>query len=122
RSPEQLSEIPALAQLTQPEIVADEAQVVATGQVVRRESRRATTSGEVRDIISTKFPLHDISGKVGGVGTVVTDVTALKRAQAQLVQREIELSRNQALLLQALRDEQSGSALHDRIQRAVRLA
>jgi len=49
-------------------------------------------------------------------------VTALKQAQTQLEQREAELRRNQATMLQLLRGEASGDSLSERIQRTIRLA
>ncbi|MBI3514769.1 MAG: PAS domain S-box protein, partial [Proteobacteria bacterium] len=124
RTPEELapSDGAALAALIEPEVRAEELEVITTGRTVTRERRRVTNAGEYRDIIATKFAVRDTAGAIDGVGTIVTDVTALKQAQSQLVRREAELRRNQAALLQVLRDEDSGASLTDRVRRTIRLA
>jgi PAS domain S-box-containing protein len=120
--PEELSYGPVLATMTDPAIRDDEIEVMKTGRTVSRERRRVDVSGAVRDVITTKFAVRETGGDIEGVGTIVTDVTVLKQAQTQLVQREAELRRNQVALLELLRDEASGRSLSDRIQRAIKLA
>ncbi|MBV8167580.1 MAG: PAS domain S-box protein, partial [Alphaproteobacteria bacterium] len=121
-TPEELTGLPSLSALAGDEVVADERAVLATGRSITRERRRLGPAGETRDIIVTKFPVRDPAQAIDGVGTLVTEVTALKAAQQQLIRRETELTRNQAALLQVLRDELTGGSLNERIRRALGLA
>jgi PAS domain S-box-containing protein len=41
-------------------------------------------AGEIRTVISSKFPLRDIDGKTYALGCVSTDITALKRSEEEL--------------------------------------
>jgi PAS domain S-box-containing protein len=122
RTPEELYDRPVLAALIDAGVRVDEAEVLETGRTVTRERRRLDVSGDVRDTIMTKFAVRATEGDIEGVGTIITDVTALKQAQTQLVQREAELRRNQAAILQVLRDELSGGSVGDRIRRMIALA
>jgi PAS domain S-box-containing protein len=122
RTPEELSDVAALAPIADDEVRDDEREVVETCRSITRERRRVSSAGEHRDIIVTKFPVRDSAGAVDGVGTIITDVTTLKQAQLQLVRRETELRRNQAAILQVLREELSGGSISDRIRRIIALA
>jgi PAS domain S-box-containing protein len=123
KTPEELAaEMPLIGPLARPQARDLEREVVDTGQVVARESMRMTAAGEHRDLMTVRFAVRDEAGAIDGIGLVATDITTLKSAQAQLVRRETDLRRNQAALLQALRDESSGGSLHERIHNAMRLA
>jgi PAS domain S-box-containing protein len=122
RTPEELYDRPVLAALVETGVRADEAEVIRSGRTVTRERRRIDVSGETRDIIATKFAVHATAGDIEGVGTILTDVTALKQAQTQLVQREAELRRNQSAILQVLRAELGSGSIDDRIRPMIALA
>ena len=122
RTPEELADRPSMIALTSAAVRADEREVLATGRTLTREQSRLDAAGEARDIITTKFAVPDAGGGIIGVGTLVTEVTALKQARAQLAQRESELQRNQAAILQVLRDKLSGGSNQERIGRMLALA
>ena len=123
RTPEEMMrDWPGLTAINEAAVRADEAEVLRTGHPVTRERHRMSPAGEAHDLIVTKFAVRQSAGGIEGVGTVVTDVTALKRAQAQLVLREAELRRNQAAILHLLREKLSGGAIGERIARMMALA
>ncbi|MBV8170221.1 MAG: PAS domain-containing protein, partial [Alphaproteobacteria bacterium] len=123
KTPEELAEImPMMAGLARPEARALERRVLDTGQPLAVESMRMTATGERRDLMTVRFAVRDGTGAVAGVGLIATDITTLKSAQAELVRRETELRRNQAALLQILRDESIGGTLNERLLRAMALA
>jgi len=55
------------------------------------ETRRRRKDGEVIDVSVTVSPLYDEAGTLVGAATVARDVTAARRAQAQLAEREAHL-------------------------------
>lgn len=57
--------------------------VIETGSVIEAEERLETPSG-TRYFISNKFPLRGANGAVAGLYGVITEITALKRAEEAL--------------------------------------
>ncbi len=66
---------------------AQETPVREGGQVLDEEIRIALPEGD-RTMHTVKFPLIDGTGEVRGVGGIISDVTELKRADAQLRQAQ----------------------------------
>src|SRR5262245_974989 len=69
------------------EVALVDAKVIATKAPLQREMTVATPIGR-RTMLSVKFPLLDASNSVSAVGTIVTDVTERKHADAQLSQAQ----------------------------------
>ena len=63
-------------------------QVLRHGQTIVFEIE-ANTDGSPRTYLETKFPVRDAGGTLLGLGNVVADITARKRAE-RLLQRQIE--------------------------------
>jgi PAS domain S-box-containing protein len=61
--------------------------VIATKTPVQRELALETPIGR-RTLLSVKFPLIDSTGSVSAIGTIVTDMTDQKHAEAQLAQAQ----------------------------------
>jgi PAS domain S-box-containing protein len=61
--------------------------VVATRSPLQREMTVETPTGR-RTMLSVKFPLLDSAGTVTAIGTIVTDITDRKHAEAQLAQAQ----------------------------------
>jgi PAS domain S-box-containing protein len=122
RTPEDLRDMGVHSALPSAEVVEDDVAVMETGQPIIREARRLKRDGESREVFVTKFAIRAAGGKIDGVGTVYSDITELKQAQAQIERRETELRRNQAAILKVLRDELSGGSIADRIRRILALA
>lgn len=55
------------------------------------ETRRRRKDGEIIDLSVTISPLRDEKGALGGVAAVARDITAARRAQTQLAEREAHL-------------------------------
>ena len=69
-------------------IAAQERQVCDTG-VVNEEERRVTyPDGATRDVSVKKFPIAAPGGGCTAIGTVITDITERKRAEAALLNSE----------------------------------
>jgi two-component system sensor kinase FixL len=60
-------------------------------QIEHHETRRHCKSGEIIDVSLTVFPLWDSAGHLHGASVAVRDVTATKRAQVALEEREAHL-------------------------------
>jgi PAS domain S-box-containing protein len=71
-------------------------QVVERGEPVAVEET-VVVDGEPRHFISAKFPLHDNRGRVTAVCGISTDITPLKRAEAERERLEAELAQTQRL-------------------------
>jgi PAS domain S-box-containing protein len=69
------------------EVAQADAKVVATKAPLQREMALETPIGR-RTMLSVKFPLLDAANSVSAVGTIVTDVTDQKHAEAQLSQAQ----------------------------------
>jgi PAS domain S-box-containing protein len=69
------------------EVALADAKVIATKAPLQREMTIETPIGR-RTMLSVKFPLLDAADKVSAVGTIVTDITDQKHAEAQLSQAQ----------------------------------
>jgi two-component system, sensor histidine kinase len=69
------------------EVALADAQVIATKAPLQREMTVETPIGR-RTMLSIKFPLLDATNLVSAVGTIVTDITERKYAEAQLSQAQ----------------------------------
>jgi PAS domain S-box-containing protein len=69
------------------EVAQADATVVATKAPLQREMTITTPIGP-RTMLSVKFPLLDATNAVSAVGTIVTDITDRKHAEAQLSQAQ----------------------------------
>ena len=72
----------------EPELVAQieayDDEIMATGDAKQRELLIPGPDGIIRNILVTKFPVHDGAGKIVGIGGVNTDVTELREREEQL--------------------------------------
>jgi PAS domain S-box-containing protein len=68
-------------------VSAGDRKVVETGSPVQRELIMETPKGR-QTLVSVKFPLFNSAGAVSGVGTVVTDISDQKHAEAHLAQTQ----------------------------------
>jgi PAS domain S-box-containing protein len=69
------------------EVAQADATVIATKAPLQREMTIETPIGQ-RIMLSVKFPLLDAANSVAAVGTIVTDITDRKHADAQLSQAQ----------------------------------
>jgi PAS domain S-box-containing protein len=69
------------------DVNAADRKVVETKSPVQRELVMEGPKGR-QTLVSVKFPLFDAAGAVSGVGTVVTDISDQKLAEAQLTQAQ----------------------------------
>ena len=69
------------------DVSAADRKVVESKSPVQRELVMETAKGR-QTLVSVKFPLFDATGAVSGVGTIVTDITDQKQAEAQLAQAQ----------------------------------
>ena len=58
--------------------------VLETGKIEEHEVESPFADGTLHQLLTTKFPVHDSAGQVIGVGTIDTDLTERKRAEAQM--------------------------------------
>jgi PAS domain S-box-containing protein len=65
-------------------VMANDLRIMQGGRTEELEERVGTESGEPRIFLSTKTPLRDPDGKVAGLIGVSLDITARKRAEAEL--------------------------------------
>lgn len=76
------------------------------------ETQIPFTDGEVHTLLVTKFPVTDARGKVSGIGTIATDITARKMA-------EDAVRRSDERLRDAVDSLQEGFGLFDKDDRLV---
>jgi PAS domain S-box-containing protein len=69
------------------EVALADAKVIATKTPLQREMTIETPTGR-RTMLSVKFPLLDATNSVSAIGTIVTDITDRKHAEAQLSQAQ----------------------------------
>jgi PAS domain S-box-containing protein len=74
------------------EVAAEEREALVTNGPVHFE-HELVRGGERRFLLTVRFPLHDASGRVYGVGAISTDVTPVKRAQSILAGQKLALER-----------------------------
>lgn len=67
-------------------------QVLRTGEPHEIEES-LTASGELRRIVTRKYPLRDADGQIRGLCGIITDITALHRRQDRIARLEAELER-----------------------------
>ncbi len=65
-----------------------ERKVLATGKILTRQVERTFADGEIHTVEITKFPVHDLDGKIIKVGSISVDLTEQVRAQKALSRRE----------------------------------
>ena len=70
------------------EVVAQEREVMETRKIVVAERRVTFPDGVTRDVFSQKFPIFDADGDCIAVGTIVNDITDIKRTQDALKESE----------------------------------
>ena len=70
------------------EFVAQDEQVLATGEPLEHEFDATFTDGTVHQVRMTKFPVRDSAGRVIGVGAIGSDVTEQRRTEEQLRQAQ----------------------------------
>ena len=90
------------ADLFPPEIAAEllavEAQIMATGHPCEREEELVTAEG-TRWVHANKFPIHDVEGACIGIGALITDITERRRFEAErLALKEQVIEAQQAAL------------------------
>ncbi|MCP5071092.1 MAG: PAS domain S-box protein, partial [bacterium] len=56
--------------------------VLRTGNIEEHEVESPFADGSLHQLLTTKFPVRDADGRIIGVGTIDTDVTERKRAEA----------------------------------------
>lgn len=101
------------------ELLQEDLQVVRSGvPVLNREEPCRLTTEEDCWLSTTKVPLRDANGMVGGVVTISHDITQRRRASRQLQSYNEELQRTNA----ALKDVQLQLMHAERLQSVGRLA
>ena len=68
--------------------VALDHQVQTTGEALEAEMEVPFADGTMRQVIVTKFPVSDSTGKMIGVGTIHNDITEIKKATEALRESE----------------------------------
>ncbi|WP_437765902.1 PAS domain-containing protein [Sorangium sp. So ce281] len=91
-------ELGALDPAATARIVAKEREVLTGGQVMQFEEM-VPIEGAQHHFFTVKFPIHDERGTPIGMGGIVTDITSLKRAEAEraALQEEIIFAQQAAL-------------------------
>ena len=69
------------------EVALADSKVIATKASLQREMTIETPTGR-RTMLSVKFPLFDATNSVSAIGTIATDITDRKHAEAQLSQAQ----------------------------------
>ena len=86
-----LSELVSDSRTTQ--IAVDDRKVLDEGmQILNREERETTAGGEERWLLLSKVPLRDDAGRIQGIVTAGTDITAQKQAEAHAVESQHALA------------------------------
>lgn len=62
-----------------------EREVIINKSVITHERQMQVEGGEVREFLVTKFPILDDHGDVARIGTIGTDITDMKEAEAALI-------------------------------------
>ncbi len=62
-----------------------EREVITTKSVITHERQMQVEGGEAREFLVTKFPIFDDKGNVARIGTIGTDITDRKEAEAALI-------------------------------------
>jgi PAS domain S-box-containing protein len=83
-------------ELYEPELAAkfwaDDQEVLKTGKaVLNREEPGRNARGEIIDVLTTKVPLRDNEGKVIGLIGIGREITALKRAENEMLEQSKKL-------------------------------
>ena len=64
-------------------IAAIERRVAATGEVISTEMTLPQTDGTEHWVLSTRFPIRDVDGRIIGIGLISSDITEHKAADAR---------------------------------------
>lgn len=84
------------AEIFPPELAAqfraNDAKALASGRGIEVEENAPYGDGEWHTSIVQKFPLLDSTGRVTGLGGVVTDITERKHLEEALLQKNLQLS------------------------------
>lgn len=67
------------------------AQMLPRGEFLLREEPVHSPGGEVRQVLTKKYPIYSESGQLIGTGNISTDITQLKHAQAKQLAHEAQL-------------------------------
>jgi len=59
-------------------------QMLMQGETTHNEVQAAAVDGRRIDLLTTRFPIRDDTGQIVGIGTFNTDITELKRTEAEL--------------------------------------
>jgi PAS domain S-box-containing protein len=117
----------SISQVIPPDLLEEEAQLracVAAGQPIQhQQTRRLRPDGVVVPVSLTMSPIHDDSGAVIGVSTILRDVTAqraveaaLQRARDTLEQRVAERTRELASQMEARRQAEAALAQAQKLE------
>jgi len=96
--------------------VEHDQEVLATGRASEREEVYQAEDGQ-RTVLTTKFPVKDQANQVTAIGAIFTDITARKRAEAEVRNR----ASRQTAIASLLRRTLEGSELSALLQEAVEL-
>ena len=100
---------------------AAEAAVLADGRARHGEVVLELVPGRPRTLSTVRFPAYDAAGRLSGVGTVYTDITPRREAEAQLAEALRESAGTVALVETLQRSSPVGFAVMDRDFRFVRV-
>ena len=100
---------------------AAEAAVLVDGRARHGEVVVELVPGEPRTLWTVRFPAYDATGRLSGVGSVYTDITPRREAEAQLAEALRESAGTVALLETLQRSSPVGFAFMDREFRFVRV-
>ena len=67
--------------------IAHDRAVLESDEVSEREEK-IVEKGAMLTLLTVKFPMHDADGKIAAIGSISTDITELKRAEAALKESE----------------------------------
>lgn len=84
-------------------LTRDDAAILGQGMTVETEETIPTPEGE-RTFLSVRFPMRDARGDIQGIGGIQTDVTSLKRAEAEAREASNRRDRFLATLSHELRN------------------
>jgi PAS domain S-box-containing protein len=74
------------------QIYADlDAMMLATRQAVTREVPVPHFDGAIHTVLATKFPVHNARGQLVGIGSIGTDITAIKTRETELAEKSAQL-------------------------------
>jgi rsbT co-antagonist protein RsbR len=75
-------------------------EVIATGEPHDNEERLTDANGNIRTVWTRKFPISDEQGNIIGLCGIITDITAIKQRQEEVLRLEAEI-REKMLIIQS---------------------